>query len=299
MSNTRIHGVVIRAVTLIRSDTVYGPRFLNSWLPAETWVEALRKLGHIDEELVFNVCQFNAAFSKSSAYGSAMLRFDGSNQTGMFRVSFQHRHYYYLTQEMKQAMYPSPLNMAWKDRVLEIASNALICPSTKAQPAATADLTTVLATSVNGYADANQDEDEVQKKRQRLESAASSCSYWPASPEAYQPFRRGQASSRDCRDGGILVGNSTSTPFATMCTDKSPQEMVERRIMAQQAVHKTEDSWRGVVKGGDPDDICTKSEIFEIRQRALFFEFGVSTCTTKIEPMDLAQLLQGSLFSFE
>jgi hypothetical protein len=84
MSDTRIHAVVIKAVTLIRSDTVYGPRLLNSWLPAETWVEALRMLGHINEDLVFNVRQFNAAFLKSSSYGLAMLRFDGSNQTSMF-----------------------------------------------------------------------------------------------------------------------------------------------------------------------------------------------------------------------
>jgi hypothetical protein len=65
-------------------------------------VEVLRKLGHIDEDFVFNFRQFNAAIFKSSAFGSAMLRFDESNQTGMFRVSFQHRHYYYnLTQEIK------------------------------------------------------------------------------------------------------------------------------------------------------------------------------------------------------
>ena len=100
MADTRIYAVVIRAVMLIRSDITYGPRLLNSWLPAETWVEALRNLGHIDEDLVFSVHQFNAAFSKSSTYGSATLRFDGSNSTGMFRVTFQHRHYYYLTQEL-------------------------------------------------------------------------------------------------------------------------------------------------------------------------------------------------------
>jgi hypothetical protein len=111
MPNTKIHAIVIRAVSLICSDTIYdGPRLMNSCLPAETWVEALRKLGHIDEDLVFSVHQFNAAFAKSSANGSAtMLTFDGSNQTGMFRVGFQHRHYYSLTQELKKhAMHHLP-----------------------------------------------------------------------------------------------------------------------------------------------------------------------------------------------
>jgi hypothetical protein len=59
-----------------------------------------------------------------------------------------------------------------------------------------------------------------------------------------------------------------------MNTDKSPQEMVESCITAMQAVHETEDSWRGVVKGGDPDNFCTKNEIFKIRQQALFLSMA-------------------------
>ncbi|KAI2489045.1 hypothetical protein MHU86_25554 [Fragilaria crotonensis] len=55
-----------------------------------------------------------------------------------------------------------------------------------------------------------------------------------------------------------------------MTLDESPQETLERRIAALQAVHKGEDSWRGVVKGGDPDNFCSKIEIFEIQQGASF-----------------------------
>ena len=77
MADTRVYAVVIMAVVLIRSDITYGPRLLKSWLPAETWVEALRKLGHIDEDLVFRVRQFDAAFSKSGSCRSAMLRLTG------------------------------------------------------------------------------------------------------------------------------------------------------------------------------------------------------------------------------
>jgi hypothetical protein len=97
-------------------------------------VEALKKSGYIDAELTFTTRQFNAAFAKSGSFGSVMSRFDGSNHTGMFRVSFQHQHYYFLTQETKQATYPSPLNQAWKKRVLDIAENVLIIPSTRARP---------------------------------------------------------------------------------------------------------------------------------------------------------------------
>jgi hypothetical protein len=62
-----------------------------------------------------------------------------------------------------------------------------------------------------------------------------------------------------------FVSNSTETT-----TMESPQEAVERRIIHLQAVHESEESWRGVVKGGDRDNVCTKAEVFEIRQRATF-----------------------------
>jgi hypothetical protein len=45
--------------------------------------------------------------------------------------------------------------------------------------------------------------------------------------------------------------------------------MVERCLATLQVVQESEDSWRGVVKGGDPDNFCSKREIFEVWQRAL------------------------------
>jgi hypothetical protein len=121
-------------VMLIRSDTVYAPRLMNCWLPAKTWVEALLKLGHIDASLNFTVRQFNAEFARLGVFGSVTSRFDGSNESGMFRVSFQHCHYYYLTLEKSQVAYPCPLDRAWKDRVFQVASNVLDTPSTRARP---------------------------------------------------------------------------------------------------------------------------------------------------------------------
>ena len=102
MFEQRTGSIITSAVMLICSDTVYAPRLMNCWLPAETWVDALKKLGHIDDSINFTVLQFNAAFARSGSFGSVMTRFDGSNESGMFRVSFQHRHYYYLTLEKQQ-----------------------------------------------------------------------------------------------------------------------------------------------------------------------------------------------------
>ena len=97
MADKGIQTNLVEAVMLIRDDSVFGPRLSNCWLPASTWVEALQKLGHIDASIPIDVRKFNTAMSKASAFGSVMSRFDGSNQSGVFRINYQHHHYYYLT----------------------------------------------------------------------------------------------------------------------------------------------------------------------------------------------------------
>ena len=87
--------------------------------------------------------------------------------------------------------------------------------------------------------------------------------YWPKSAEAYQLFkpRREYVSVYDSAQ------NLTTT---TMEYIETPQEALKRRILQLKAVHESENSWHCVVKGGDPDNNCSKTEIYEIRQRSLF-----------------------------
>ena len=269
MADKRIYSIVISAVMSIRSDIIYGPRLMNCWLPAEIWVEAVQKIGHIDASLVdFKVRQFNAAFARSSSFGSVMSRFDGSNPSGMFRVSFQHRHYYYLTQEAKQVVYPNPLNRAWKERVLEHAASVLVIPSTRARPAA---LTILGEDEMTGCIDdiATSAERPSPHKRPRIEEEEeepqvpkTTFSYWPDSPEARQVFhpitrrRRATAAVDDNNDMNLCY--------------ETAKETVQRRIRLLQLVHASEDGWRNVIIGRDEKNFCTKLEIVEIRQRSTF-----------------------------
>ena len=263
MAERSTGSIVTSAVMLIRSNTVYAPRLMNCWLPAETWVEALQQLGHIDASLNFTVRQFNAAFARSGSFGSVMTRFDGSNESGIFRVSFQHRHYYYLTLEKQQVAYPCPLDQAWKDRVFQVAANVLVIPSTRARPSLSC-----LPTACDKNNDADSEtvnpvtlhEQESPSKRQRVEESTTSSrqelgvssSYWPDSPEARQVFRP--------RNTSITFGGPR----------ESAKEAVERRIKLLQMVNEDAESWRNIIIGRDEKDFCSKSEIFEIRQRAVF-----------------------------
>jgi hypothetical protein len=137
MSAKGKYSILTDAVLSIRSDTIYGPRLSDCWLPASTWVEALQELNLIDASIAIDVRKFNTAMSKSPLFGEKMSRFDGSNTTGVFRVTFQNKFFYYFTQESNQVRYPVPLNGAWKDKVMAAASNVLVIPSTRARPALT------------------------------------------------------------------------------------------------------------------------------------------------------------------
>jgi hypothetical protein len=130
MSNKGIYTIITSAAMMIRSDTTFGPRVMNCWLPAEIWVEVLKRAGNIDPSIIIDTLKFNAAFGRSTSFGSVMSRFDGSNQTGVFHVRYRHQQFYYFTDETRQAIYPSTSNQAWKERVLEVATNVLAIPST-------------------------------------------------------------------------------------------------------------------------------------------------------------------------
>ena len=134
MAEKARYAILTDAVMRIRSDTTYGPRLSDCWLPASTWVEALKKSNLIDASIAIDVRKFNTAMSKSPLFGEVMQQFDGSNATGVFRITFQNKFYYYFTKESRQASYPFPLNSAWKDKIIEAAANVLAIPSTRARP---------------------------------------------------------------------------------------------------------------------------------------------------------------------
>ena len=85
-------------------------------------------------------------------------------------------------------------------------------------------------------------------KRQRTDAHITPCTlnhqttYWE-SPEAIKLFGSNEA-SEDAKD------------------------TLQRRVKQLQSVNETEDGWRNAVDGRDPDNLCSRNDIFEIRQRS-------------------------------
>jgi hypothetical protein len=94
----RTNAFIARAVTVLLDDSRYGPRLSNCWLPASAWAATSTKSGHIDASLAStDARKFNVAMSKSNSYGELMTRFNGTNQTGLFRVKYARQYFYYFT----------------------------------------------------------------------------------------------------------------------------------------------------------------------------------------------------------
>ena len=76
-----INVIISRALEVLRSDKIFGPRLSNTWLSAATFAEAIMKSGHVDANLTIDARKFNVAMSnKSASFGDAMTRYDGSHQ---------------------------------------------------------------------------------------------------------------------------------------------------------------------------------------------------------------------------
>ena len=114
-------------------------------------MEALTKANIIDEALTFNVRNFNTAMARSKSEFNGLLieRFDGSNTTGVFRLTFQKRKYYYVTNQNAQVLYPKPLDTNWKKAVLDVAKGVLSIRALRSNTAAptTAGCTDVVSTA--------------------------------------------------------------------------------------------------------------------------------------------------------
>ena len=266
-----IDAIIARAVIVLLTDDIYGPRLSNCWLPAATFAQGMIRSGHIDASLVVDAKKFNIVMSRSNLYGESMTRFDDSN-TGVFRVYYGRQYFYFFTDSKRQVQYPSPLSGTWKERVLIVGVNALEIPSTRARPSTTSStVAAICSTETEEVSNTSNEDSKSPAKRQRLLDSNHvvhfSASYWPESPEAQQRFQPTRAGDHCCSIGAStsICDDSTGTIVV-----ETSQETMERRISLLKSVHESEDSWRNVVMGRDADNFCSKREIFEIRQRATF-----------------------------
>ena len=127
--------IIRSAFVKICSKPLFRRQLLNKWLPADTWVEALTKSNLIDHTLMSTINKvgtFNGAMGRNRGDfdGQMISRYDGTNTTGIFRLTFQRAMFYMVTDKNKQVPYP-PLDDSWKEAVLTVAKNVFNMTKTR------------------------------------------------------------------------------------------------------------------------------------------------------------------------
>jgi len=210
-------------------------RLLHRWLSAEICVKAIKISRYLDNKYIANMLdtiKFNRAMAQSHVWGQLMEYFDGTNITGIWRVAYGRKYYYMISTPGKQIPYPQNIGKAWAKEVQAQETNLLRC--TRSLGEAALEENSIPAKRLH----------QVPEEEMQTMPAVhhmSSETYWDSS-EARKLF-------------GAFDG------------DQNVLITLDRKIEKLCSVNQTVDGYQSVIHGHDPQNICTQSQIFEIRQR--------------------------------
>ena len=255
--------IVTSAVSQLRDHEVWGPRLCHQWLSAGTWVQAWNMSGPLDPSLEIKETKFfNTAMGhRNSPWRDALNCFDGSNTTGVFRVTYgptNRTMYYYVTEPGKQVCYPFPLDQDWKARADAAgvqALNLLLVPVT------TND------NDDNDDEEEDDSDDETQEYQQQQQQANNN-------NKRQKTVKSPKTAAAKARQLPLQTTNhfwqstDAANLFRPLETDANVKDTLQRRIERLLSVQETEEGWRNVVQGRDPKNLCSTKDIFIVRQQA-------------------------------
>jgi hypothetical protein len=258
--------VIRQAFVRVCDDAFFRARLWNKWLPAATWVEAIGKSGFIDINLfVVTIKDFNSAMGKAKLEFNGHLfdRFDTVNDQGIFRVKFHKQWYYYVTDPKKQALYPCPLDVAWKEKVSTDASLVLFARPTRlstqrpstfhsdevAPPPNKRSRTTMTTTTVTTAP--VEEEEQGQEDQQEETGEEETPRGTPPPIAATTAVFTDSTSYWNSRDARKLFGSTVSGDSEGSLTIDDVKLILELHVVKLCQGNKHKDGWRHVVQGRD------------------------------------------------
>ncbi|KAI2490129.1 hypothetical protein MHU86_24458 [Fragilaria crotonensis] len=225
--------------------------------------------------------------------GQMMSRFDGTNTTGIFRLTFQQKKFYIVTDKNTQVPYPVPLDGSWKDRVLAVAKNVFNPPATRSSPS-----NDLQPQAVPSKRQKTGNHDAVSIPMPLLQMNHDAASIGALPPLLLSNLVQEPNPSED-KSVESMVGKTTSTPLPTNTTRgvllnslsskwnsqdaccsnlfgvklltplDDARDLLKVRIELLQSVNKSENGWQNVIEGCDPDNLWSLSDIFAVRGRSM------------------------------
>jgi hypothetical protein len=238
-----IASIIVSAFGVARQDAFYKSKLCNEWVTATTWIEAVKN--NIASTTGVAVClrNFNVAMSK---WFSDFERFNGDNISGVFRVKFSKKFYYYVTDPCTTAVMPL-MDKAWRSAIHSREINLL--RSTRSQAPADA-----------------RDEEPPSHEHDPPPPRTSDGTTTPSNKRR----RTGEATTitpEDILSQDYFEQGEARNLFKPRDEDEDVRATLERRIEALRYVNANVEGWRYVIKGHDPDNLCTANDIFELRLR--------------------------------
>jgi hypothetical protein len=228
----------------VRGQANYGYQTIlcGEWISAEMWTLSLNSSNVLSEFMVeddvsISVAEFNKAMARDSkGYGSQLDRYKG-NTNGVFRVRCGKEKG---KKDGESVKYPftSGTAPAWGKEQLKKEEG--------------------IEERLDALSQLGDELETPEAKRQRVE-ALTETEAVIETETVIAPVSILNQSYWDSPEAQRL--------FCPKETDKSVLETLQRRIKLLEGVNSHLEGWRDVIKGRDPDDICTTNDIFEIRRR--------------------------------
>jgi hypothetical protein len=222
------------------SHQTIASKIKEKWIGAETLTEAIGTANRTHGSLNLTPRILNRLLPKIAKYAN-IQHFDGQNQSGLFKLEYSKKKYYYIVQPGVQITYPLLDKAGGASAFLkkvETDSKNITFRSNREN-----SIPLHVPQEEARQAISNQQPERVselpQSKRQKLLKET----YWD-SPEAQKLFNPSQ-------------------------DDVNSRETLQRRIKQLCLVQQGTDGWRHAVLGRDPDNICTENDKVVLRQKSL------------------------------
>jgi len=238
--------IIQDAFERLSGHSFFGPKLQNKWLSAKMLVDAMKEADYFSTEhaCMIDVKHFNTAMSKSRKWGTAMLCFDGTNVTNIWRITYDGVHFYMFSEPCQQVQYPAKLDNAWCQEVYRNEIGILRWTRSATEAG-------LLTEAVDGFLEQQPD-------------SLGDC-LEAANPEAIIVAAATTTSPRP----SIIYLESTDARnlFGAYSEDENAQQTLQRKIAKLKAGNQTAEGYRMIVEGRDPHDACTQHQIYEMRQR--------------------------------
>jgi hypothetical protein len=131
----RQYDLIVTAIDAVKLHPKFHDRVTETWLTDISLVRAIAESGYLSQhtDLNLDAGKLNKALTSHPTVSIAMKNFEGNKTSGIYRVQYNNRFFYYLTSKTnKHLQYPPVLQKEWLPKVLN-SQVAIFRPSRKVE----------------------------------------------------------------------------------------------------------------------------------------------------------------------